>query len=132
MTTKAGFFWAFLLVAVATLLFPYVRAQSAQIQQARGQFEAQDSDQKPQSMGEDNRFPASDLPAWSKEKQRQRLLKANLAKSKTDSAELAALAQQLREELETPKVSPLSPACAIRLEKIEKLAKKIRGELTVY
>lgn len=61
-------------------------------------------------------------------KQRQSILQANFAKSKADSAELAAMAKNLLEELNKPGVDILSLEVANRADKIEKLAKKIREE----
>jgi hypothetical protein len=65
-------------------------------------------------------------------KQRQTLMQENLDKSKTDAAELAALAKELRAELEKPNASILSPEVINRADKIEKLAKKIRDETKGY
>jgi len=53
---------------------------------------------------------------------------ANLEMSKSDAAELAALAKGLREELDKPNVDVLSLEVMNRIDKIEKLAKKIREE----
>lgn len=61
-------------------------------------------------------------------KQRQSIVHANFEKSKTDAAELAALAKGLREELDKPDVNVLSLEVMNRIDKIEKLAKKIREE----
>jgi hypothetical protein len=61
-------------------------------------------------------------------KQRQSIVHANFEKSKTDAAELAALAKRLREELDKPDVNVLSLEVMNRIDKIEKLAKKIREE----
>ena len=57
---------------------------------------------------------------------------ANFEKSKSDAAELAALAKALREELNKPNVNVLSLEVINRAEKIEKLAKKIREETKGY
>jgi hypothetical protein len=61
-------------------------------------------------------------------KQKQFILHSNFEKSKTDAAELAQLAKGLRQELDKPNANPLSAEAITRLEKIEKLAKKIREE----
>jgi hypothetical protein len=61
-------------------------------------------------------------------KQRQSIVHANFEKSKTDAAELASLAKGLREELDKPDVNVLSLEVMNRIDKIEKLAKKIREE----
>ena len=60
--------------------------------------------------------------------QKMRIMKANFETSKNDAAELAALAKGLREELNKPNLSELSAEFMTRLEKIQKLAKKIREE----
>jgi hypothetical protein len=65
-------------------------------------------------------------------KQKKMILDANLAKSRKDSEELALLAHELQQEMDKPGGDPLSPECALRLEKIAKLAKKIREELRGY
>jgi hypothetical protein len=55
-------------------------------------------------------------------------VRANFEKSKSDAAELAALAKELCKELDKPNVDVLSLEVVNRVEKIEKLAKKIRDE----
>lgn len=55
-------------------------------------------------------------------------MQANFLKSKNDAAELAALAKDLCKELEKPNADVLSLGIVTRMEKIEKLAKKIREE----
>ena len=54
--------------------------------------------------------------------------KSNLDKRKTDAAELSALADQLRSELNNMNVNILSLDIIQKTEEIEKLAKKIKGE----
>jgi len=61
-------------------------------------------------------------------RQRQYILHANLEKSKNDAAELAVLAKQVREELAKPSTQGLSLEALARIDRIEKLAKKIRDE----
>ena len=61
-------------------------------------------------------------------KQKRLIVRANLEMSKCDAAELAALAKGLREELDKPNVNVLSLEVMNRIDKIEKLAKKIREE----
>lgn len=60
------------------------------------------------------------------------IIESNFAKSKKDATELAALAKQLREELDKPDANPLSAEVTSRIEKIQKLAKKIRDEMKGY
>jgi hypothetical protein len=54
--------------------------------------------------------------------------KSHLEKTKTDAAELSALADQLRDELNKLNAHTLSLDVLQKTEKIEKLAKKIKGE----
>lgn len=61
-------------------------------------------------------------------KQKRYIVHANFEKSKSDAAELAALAKGLRQELDKPGANPLSAEVMTRIEKIQKLAKKIRDE----
>jgi hypothetical protein len=67
-------------------------------------------------------------PAPMSDKQKLSIVQANFEKSKSDAAELAALAKRLREELDKPNANILSLEVINRAEKIEKLAKKIREE----
>jgi hypothetical protein len=57
---------------------------------------------------------------------------ANFAGAKTDAAELATLAKELREELNKPNADLPSPEVISRAQKIERLAKKIREETKAY
>jgi hypothetical protein len=61
-------------------------------------------------------------------KQKQYILHANFEKSKSDAAELATLAKELREELKKPNANGLSLEALARIDKIQKLAKRIRDE----
>jgi hypothetical protein len=85
--------------------------------------------QVPSGPPEDNRPHrlVDETPSLS-DKQKVSIMRANFEKSKSDAAELAALAKGLREELDKPNVSVLSLGVISRAEKIEKLAKKIRDE----
>jgi acyl-CoA reductase-like NAD-dependent aldehyde dehydrogenase len=60
--------------------------------------------------------------------QRARIVRANFQTSKHDAAELATLAKELREELNKPNAKAASLEVLNRVEKIQKLAKKIREE----
>lgn len=62
-------------------------------------------------------------------RQKQGIMHANFVKTKSDAAELAALAKELREELNKPNVNTASLEVVNRAERIEKLAKKIREEM---
>jgi len=61
-------------------------------------------------------------------KQRRAIILANFEKSKNDAAEMAVLAKELREALDKQREDVLTSDLINRLEKIEKLAKKIREE----
>lgn len=61
-------------------------------------------------------------------RQKEYIVHANFEKSKSDAAELAALAKGLRAELNKPDITTDTLEVMNRIEKIEKLAKKIREE----
>jgi len=63
---------------------------------------------------------------------RRALLKANFEKTKTDAAEMATLAKELRTALDKPNADAYSLQVVNLADKIEKLAKKIRGEMQGY
>jgi hypothetical protein len=56
----------------------------------------------------------------------------NLEKTKIDAAELSALADQLRDELKKMNANVLSLDIIDKTQKVEKLAKKIKGEAYGY
>jgi hypothetical protein len=58
--------------------------------------------------------------------------KSNLEKARTDAAELSALADQLRDELKKMNVNVLPLDVIEKTQKLEKLAKKIKGEANGY
>jgi len=60
---------------------------------------------------------------------RKAILKANFEKTKNDAAEMAALAKELHAELNKPNADAHSLEVVNLADKIEKLAKKIRGEM---
>ena len=57
---------------------------------------------------------------------------SNLEKTKTDAAELSALADQLRDELKKMNANVLSLEIIEKTQRVEKLAKKIKGEAYGY
>jgi hypothetical protein len=65
------------------------------------------------------------------DKQRQ-ILQASLERTRKDAAEMAALAKELREKLDKSNADALSLEVVNLADKIEKLAKKIRGETKGY
>jgi len=71
-------------------------------------------------------------PAPITPKQQGEPKKSNLEKSKTDAAELSALADQLRDELKKMNVNVLPLDVIEKTQKLEKLAKKIKGEANGY
>ena len=133
MSAKAQLLLLVLLAAFTCPAPPKAPAQSRQELEAPDIIQAQKGpfpDQSP--MGIDRRASGGDNPIMGNAKQRKTFLHANLVKSRRDAAELAALARQLREELDKPNVTTLSAGCIYRLDKIEKLARKIRDELKAY
>ena len=65
-------------------------------------------------------------------KQKTDLLKDNFAKMKRDADELAELAKSLQEDLNKSNENVLSLRVVDKAEKIEKLAKKIKGTARGY
>ena len=65
-------------------------------------------------------------------RQKMMLVQATFKKTRSDAAELALLAGELRAELNKPDVDFSSMEVIIHAEKIEKLAKKIREESKAY
>jgi hypothetical protein len=129
MGAKNGFVTLGLLFALACLL---TLNTPGEFQQTPGVLSAQESSEKSLSVSDDRHISGEEVPSWAKGKQRKALLHANLDKSRKDAIELATLAQELREELNRENGKTLSPDCMIRLNRIEKLAKKIREELRAY
>jgi Flp pilus assembly protein CpaB len=64
--------------------------------------------------------------------QKMSIMQLNFVKAKTDSAELAALAKELREALDKPQADRHSSELIGRAERIEKLAKRIREETRAF
>ncbi|MGO8818403.1 MAG: hypothetical protein ACLQVG_27485 [Terriglobia bacterium] len=77
---------------------------------------------------ENDPAPGVDLSRSMSFHQKQSIVQANFQKSKHDAAELASMAKALCEELDKPNADVLSLGIVSRMEKIEKLAKKIRDE----
>ena len=122
----------FLATALVCLAPHRSPAQAQQDQEPPNIVLAQTSGKHPAILEEDSRGPLTNNPIMTTDKQRKALLKSNLAKSSRDATELATLARELLDELNKPKVNSLSPDDIARLERIEKLAKKIREELKGY
>ena len=70
----------------------------------------------------------NDQAALTTPKEKEEPKKSNLEKTKTDAAELSALADQLRDELNKMNVNVLPLDVIEKTQKLEKLAKKIKGE----
>jgi hypothetical protein len=111
---------------LVTLLFLTAAAASAEPPQAGAAAAHQGASTL------DDRIPHGEISESQTPKQKLNLLQANFDKSKKDATELAALARQLREELDKPNANALSLDVTNRLERIEKLAKKIRDEMKGY
>jgi len=74
----------------------------------------------------------SDAPPVLSARQKLSIMHANFERSKSDAAELAALAKALHDELNKPDGTTLTSEVINRADKIEKLAKKIRDETKGY
>jgi hypothetical protein len=74
--------------------------------------------------------PESSLPL--SQKQKNDLLKSNFEKMKRDAGELADLAKALQEELNKSNENILSLDIVDKADKIEKLAKRIKGTARGY
>jgi hypothetical protein len=83
------------------------------------------SHQRLQPNIDDERMPMTPTMA----KQNRDLVHMNLEKSKKDASELAALARQLEDELKKQDATTLSADNLYRIERIQKLAKKIRDQM---
>jgi hypothetical protein len=70
-----------------------------------------------------------DVKLPSGKSQREEILKAEHAKALREAAELAGLAESLKQELEKTGHSVLSVSSLRKTEEIEKLAKRIRSRL---
>jgi len=128
MGTKAGFpplSWVLLLVAVC--LVPVLAfAQSQQFPAPQATTDSHSS-HRGLAVADVDPLPVRADGQLSHE-QKLRIMRANFATSKNDAAELAALAKELRAELDKPNTDVLSAEISNRVEKIQKLAKKIREE----
>ncbi len=67
-----------------------------------------------------------------KEKQKRELMKANYEKMKRDAEELSSLAKSLQEDVDKSNENVLSLHIVEKAEKIEKLAKRIKGVAKGY
>jgi hypothetical protein len=79
--------------------------------------------QQPQSPSEQPEMNPAPLTP----KQQRAILKSNYAKMKQDAEELATLAKSLQEDLNKSNANVLSLKVVEKADKIEKLAKKIKG-----
>jgi hypothetical protein len=114
------FSWG-LLLTLTCLTPALTTAQSQQNSQPHGARAAT-------PLPDDSSNTRTEIPEAMSAKQRQSIMRANFEKSKSDAAELAALAKGLREILDKPNINVLSPDVINRADKIERLAKKIRDE----
>lgn len=117
-----------LLIAVTCLAPAPAPAQSPQNTQSEGTTLNHAGGHRSLPATPDGSDARADAPSSLSVKQKLSIMHANFEKSKSDAAELAALAKRLREELDKPNVNVLSLEVVNRAEKIEKLAKKIREE----
>lgn len=72
--------------------------------------------------------PVQNEAALTLPKQKDEPKKSLLEKTKTDAAELSTLADQLRDELRKMNVNVLPVDVIQKTEKVEKLARKIKGD----
>jgi len=86
---------------------------------------------QPFPAGDGNGAVRSDDPGLSP-RQRRLIMRAHFVALKRDATELAALAKGLREALNDPSTSVLSEECGCRIDRIHKLARKIREETEQY
>ena len=123
-------FAASVIVSLCTLIClipPHAVAQFPSIEQAPGTSSSHTVHKGMPTVTDDPLATGTDNTQLTP-RQRQYILRANFEKSKSDAAELAALAKQVREELNKPSVQGLSLEALARIDKIERLAKKIRDE----
>ena len=113
-----------LAAAAACLTLAPIAAQSPQSRAARPQQQEEKYERTMRGLPSDRTVAEDSLSP----QQRQ----ANFAGAKTDAAELATLAKELREELNKPNAGLPSPEVIRRAHRIEKLAKKIREETKAY
>ena len=117
---------------LACFVLPHTSAQPLQIERFRDVLEAQDSDHKALPLEDDSHVHSDDVPPWAREKQRKALLRANLATAKKDSEELAELAEQVRGIVDKANIPAIPQECLMKLDRIDRLARKIREELRAY
>ena len=91
-----------------------------------------DVQQEPSQQGRSQQVPPpGEAPPLTK-KQKKDLLKGNFEKMKRDADELAELAKSLQEDLDQSNENVLSLRVIDKAEKIEKLAKRIKGTARGY
>ncbi|MFB3921926.1 MAG: hypothetical protein ACE145_09400 [Terriglobia bacterium] len=80
-----------------------------------------------QEVGFPDSSPGSKASAQISHKQRREIIKENFEKMKRDAEELSSLAKALQEDLDKSSENVLSLQIVEKAEKIEKLAKRIKG-----
>jgi hypothetical protein len=128
MGTKSAIFAFSFLMTLACLMPAPAPAQSDDVSQPPSTH----SQRRLSDVSNGSRVDESTAPPVFSAKQRHSIMLANFKKSKSDSAELAALAKELREELDKPDFNGLSLDVMNHIDRIEKLAKKIRDETKGY
>jgi hypothetical protein len=122
-----------LLASLAALVMIYFAARAPQILDAQDALGGQtESTEQLPNVRNDRRLDKGDGAPNLSKKQLDAIIRSNLSKSKKDAQELADVARQLHQELSGPNATDLSAEDQLRLEKIEKLAKKIRGQMRGY
>lgn len=122
-----------LLITAAILIPPPSLSQNGQTQQPTGETQPWPSNDHPLSPrpGDDSRND-NDVRRSISARQKRSIMRATFERTKTDAAELAAIARQLREDLNKPNADFFSAGVSGRAERIEKLARKIREEAKGY
>jgi hypothetical protein len=85
--------------------------------------------QGPRSRSDDDPFSRPDIKLPSGKSQKDEILRADHKKNLEDSARLAALSAELKDELEQSDSHVVSVKTLKKLDDIEKLARGIRGRL---
>jgi hypothetical protein len=117
--------WLFVTLAGQMLGVPRIISATAAPShpEATTQVDNPDAPQRSPRAQSNEESSQSPLP----EKQRRDLLKANFEKMKRDAGELTDLAKALQEELNKSNENILSLDIVDKADKIEKLARKIKG-----
>jgi hypothetical protein len=118
-------FWLFVALPGQMLGVPHIISATAAPAHPEATTQADGSETPQRSPRAQSNEESSQLPLSGKQK--RDFLKANFEKMKRDAGELADLAKALQEELNKSNEDILSLDIVDKADKIEKLAKKIKG-----